>query len=290
MDQGPSQSIIRSDAYASSHKALSTDKVTDSKAADSKTDIGLEVQVGQQIQLGDVASNREILLHGRRAFDCGDDEQALTSLRRLVAHGVRYADVHYMIGMIQERLGELEGALTELRESIRINPSYVEALLALASLHERRGEFDRSQGYAERASQLSRPSAAGLDPTTRGKLANQQALLADALVEADADAVAVARLVVAAAVTGFRAIGGAVAITGAESIGAGRRDDPVAIFTVAIGVEGDAFTIFVVDCVETEAAADIEAVEEAGFSILCESRLSEGARKNRGGQKCRFFH
>ncbi len=184
MDQGPSQSIIRSDAHASSHKAVSTDKVTDSKAADSKTDIGLEVQVGQQIQLGDVASNREILLHGRRAFACGDDEQALTSLRRLVAHGVRYADVHYMIGMIQERLGELEGALTELRESIRINPSYVEALLALASLHERRGEFDRSQGYAERASQLSRPSAAGLDPTTRGKLANQQALLADALVEA----------------------------------------------------------------------------------------------------------
>ena len=60
----------------------------------------------------------------------------------------------------------------------------MEALLALASLHERRGEYGRSQGYAERASQLSRPTAAGLDPTTRGKLANQQALLADALVEA----------------------------------------------------------------------------------------------------------
>ena len=114
--------------------------------------------------------------------------------------------------------------------------------------------------------------------------------IADALVEADADAVAVARLVVAAAVTGFRAIGGAVAITGAESIGAGRRDDPVAIFTVAIGVEGDAFTAFVVDCVEPEVPADVEAVEEAGFCILCESRLSEGARENRGGQKCRFFH
>ena len=184
MDPGPSQSIIRSDAHAPSRKAVPTDKVTDSETPDSMTDRGLEVQVGRQIQLGDVASNREILLHGRRAFASGDDDQALTSLRRLVAHGVRYADVHYMIGMIQERLGELDGALAELRESIRINPSYVEALLALASLHERRGEFDRSQGYAERASQLSRPSAAGLDPTTRGKLANQQASLANALVEA----------------------------------------------------------------------------------------------------------
>jgi tetratricopeptide (TPR) repeat protein len=60
----------------------------------------------------------------------------------------------------------------------------VEALLALASLHEQRGDFDQSQGYAERASQLSRPSAGGLDPTTRGKLANQQAALGDALAQA----------------------------------------------------------------------------------------------------------
>jgi tetratricopeptide (TPR) repeat protein len=138
----------------------------------------------RRTRLSDVASDREILMHGRRAFERGEDAAALESLDRLVAHGVRYADVHYMLGMIRERRGDLDGALAALREATRINPSYVEALLALASLHERRGEFERSREYAERASQLSRPVAGELDPTTRGKLANQQAALADALVEA----------------------------------------------------------------------------------------------------------
>ncbi len=89
-----------------------------------------------------------------------------------------------MIGMLHERGNDLEAAVASLRRSIRINPSYVEALLALASLHEQRGDFDQSRGYAERASQLSKPSGGGLDPTTRGKLANQQAALGDALAQA----------------------------------------------------------------------------------------------------------
>ena len=141
-------------------------------------------EVGRRVQLGFVASDREILLRGRRAFDRGEDASAFESLTRLTAHGVRFADVHYMIGMLHERRGEIDAALGSLREAVRINPSYVEALLALASLHEQRGEYVQSQGYAERASQLSRPIAGGLDPTTRGKLANQQASLGDALAEA----------------------------------------------------------------------------------------------------------
>ncbi len=141
-------------------------------------------EVGRRVQLGFVATDREILLRGRRAFDRREDALALESLTRLIAHGVRFADVHYMIGILHERGGETEAALASLREAIRINPSYAEALLALASLHERSGDYERSERYADRASQLSRSSAGGLDPTTRGKLANQQAGLAEAFVEA----------------------------------------------------------------------------------------------------------
>jgi tetratricopeptide (TPR) repeat protein len=130
------------------------------------------------------ASDREILLRGRRAFDRGEDATALENLSRLARHGNEYADVHYMIGMLEERKGDLGAALESLRRAIRVNPSYVEALLALASLHERQGDFDLSQSYAERASQLTQPNPGELDPTTRGKLANQQAALGDALVEA----------------------------------------------------------------------------------------------------------
>lgn len=127
---------------------------------------------------------REALLSGRRAFERGEDATALEALSRMVDQGYDYADLHYMIGMLKERANDLEAALESLRQAVRINPSYVEALLALASLHERRGDFDRSQSYAERAMQLAQPSAGGLDPTTRGKLTNQQAELADALARA----------------------------------------------------------------------------------------------------------
>ncbi|MCP4906284.1 MAG: tetratricopeptide repeat protein [bacterium] len=143
-----------------------------------------QTRVRRPVQLGRVATNREILMHGQQAFQRGEDASALESLTRLTGRGVRFADVHYMIGMLHEHSGETEAAIVSLQEAIRINPSYVEALLALASLHERSGDYERSRGYAERASQLSRPSAGGLDPTTRGKLANQQAALAAALVEA----------------------------------------------------------------------------------------------------------
>jgi tetratricopeptide (TPR) repeat protein len=137
-----------------------------------------------RLHLGSASSDREILLRGRRAFERGEDEAALESLARLASHGLEYADVHYMIGMLHERRDDIDAALDSLRSAVRINPSYVEALLALASLYERRGDFDQSQGYAERASQLAKPTAGSLDPTTRGKLANQQAVLGDALAQA----------------------------------------------------------------------------------------------------------
>ncbi len=136
------------------------------------------------MHLGSAASDREILLRGKRAFERGENTSALEHLTRLTAHGYEYADIYYMIGMLHERCDDIDAALESLRRAIRINPSYVEALLALASLHERRGDYDQSQGYAERSSQLSQATSSGLDPTTRGKLANQQAALADALAQA----------------------------------------------------------------------------------------------------------
>jgi len=123
-------------------------------------------------------------LRGQRAFERGDDRVALDSFGRLIAYGFEYADLFYKIGILNERRGDADAAIENLRHAIRINPSYAEALLALASLFEQRGDFDQSEGYAKRACQLARPSTDGLDPTTRGKLANQQAALGDALAEA----------------------------------------------------------------------------------------------------------
>ncbi|MFO0690747.1 MAG: tetratricopeptide repeat protein [Myxococcota bacterium] len=141
-------------------------------------------QVGPDRRATPSPTDRASLEQGRRAFERGDDEAALLHLERVVASGLRFADVFYRIGLVHERRGDLDAAATSLREAIRINPAYVEALLALASVCERVGDYDQARGLAERAGQLSRPGAGGLDPTTRGKLSNQQAALADALASA----------------------------------------------------------------------------------------------------------
>jgi tetratricopeptide (TPR) repeat protein len=116
---------------------------------------------------------------GRRSFERGDDEASLLHLIRLIrTRG--YADVHYMIGVMHERAGDLGAAGQSLREALRINPSYSEALLALANVYENQGDFERSRDIAERAGALARPADGVLDATTRGKLANFQAALGDA--------------------------------------------------------------------------------------------------------------
>jgi tetratricopeptide (TPR) repeat protein len=163
---------------AAQPKAPSGPASVDDQASDDR------LALNQKGLLSTAANEREILIQGRRAFEQGDDDAALTNLARLSEYGLDYADVHYMIGILHERGGQFDDAVESLRKAIRLNPSYAEALLALASLHEMRGDFDLSESYAERASQLTRPVSGQLDPTTRGKLANQQAALADALVEA----------------------------------------------------------------------------------------------------------
>lgn len=132
------------------------------------------------------STERKAYERGRRCFEHGEVEPALDAFQGLLATRENFADVHYMVGLLQDRQGELEEACESLRRAIRINPNYAEALLALATLYERRGDFDRSQELADRAMHAERSSRSGtsLDSTTRGKLANLQAEVGDAYVEA----------------------------------------------------------------------------------------------------------
>jgi tetratricopeptide (TPR) repeat protein len=129
------------------------------------------------------ATEQETYSHGRECFERGSIDEALTAFETLLESRSGFADVHYMVGLLLERKGELEAAADSLRQAIRINPSYAEALLALATVHEHRGDYERSRELAERASMVSRGTPGALDATTRGKLANLQAAVADAYAE-----------------------------------------------------------------------------------------------------------
>jgi tetratricopeptide (TPR) repeat protein len=130
------------------------------------------------------ARERELHGHGRMLFERGEVEPALEALNELLQTRGDFADVRYMVGVLYDRRGDLDAASKSLGRAIHLNPSYVEALLAMASVVERQGDFDRSRELAERAAALARGTGGTLDSTTRGKLANLQAVVGDAYAEA----------------------------------------------------------------------------------------------------------
>jgi tetratricopeptide (TPR) repeat protein len=129
------------------------------------------------------SSDRELYSQGRAFFERGEVGRALESLSPLLERKVGFADLHYMVGVLLERQGETTAARERLRDAIRLNPSYTEALLALAAIYEQDGDFDRSRELTEQAAHAAPTMAGNLDGTTRGKLANLQAVVGDAYME-----------------------------------------------------------------------------------------------------------
>ncbi len=125
------------------------------------------------------SSERAAYRLGKRSFERGDDKAALRQLRDFLHTRRRFADVHYMVGVLLDRQDEAGDAARSFSQALRINPDYAEARLALASLYERQGDFQRSREITENAGRRQRPRAGVLDPTTRGKLADLQAKLGD---------------------------------------------------------------------------------------------------------------
>ena len=117
----------------------------------------------------------------RERFAGGEAEHASASLETLAGRYPGYADLHYLLGLLRERQGDLDGAAHCLERALELNPAYAEAGLALQSVYEQRGQHDRSRELALR---LQETAAVRGDPTTRGKLANLHAALGDAYREA----------------------------------------------------------------------------------------------------------
>ena len=138
--------------------------------------------MAQTVQM--TTAEREAYVRGRSHFEHGEIDPALEAFSSLLKTRESFADIHYMVGVLFDRKGDLDAAGESLRKAIRLNPSYAEALLALATVYERSGDYDRSRELAERASQVSRGAPGSLDATTRGKLANLQAVVGNAYAEA----------------------------------------------------------------------------------------------------------
>lgn len=117
----------------------------------------------------------------RERFARGDLGGTREPLEDLARRYPRYADLHYMVGIVREREQDLDGAAASLERALELNPGYAEAALALISVCEQLGRHERSREIGARL----KPGVAseGVDATTRGKLANLHAALGDAYRE-----------------------------------------------------------------------------------------------------------
>ncbi len=67
---------------------------------------------------------------GKRAFDEKDYSMADKLLREAVDGGASYADIHYVLGLVNHRWGRLQQAVEQFEKALAINPDYTEALLS----------------------------------------------------------------------------------------------------------------------------------------------------------------
>ena len=94
---------------------------------------------------------RDLLASAARDAAAGRVDDALANYRGALKRSPALAEVHYNVGVLLARKGELAGAERSLDEALRLKPSWAQAYLALGHLYLRQARYadaERSFGRA----------------------------------------------------------------------------------------------------------------------------------------------
>jgi chemotaxis protein methyltransferase WspC len=94
------------------------------------------------------------LAEARKLADGGSLAEAATVCEQLLHEDNVKTDVHYLLGVIYDALGQLEAAETHYRRTVYLDPDHAEALLHLALMAERRGDHVRALALKQRLSRI----------------------------------------------------------------------------------------------------------------------------------------
>lgn len=130
---------------------------------------------------------RQKLHIARERYEKREFERARPHLEGLIAQGVKFADVHNMLGVILHDQGEFNEARTQFEKAVEINPRYTEALINLSVTLNELGQFAEARELHDKlraggVGAVGR-SATEIEPFARGKLANLHAEVADAYAD-----------------------------------------------------------------------------------------------------------
>ncbi len=127
---------------------------------------------------------RQKLHIARERYEKREFERARPHLEALIAQGVKFADVHNMLGVILHDQGEFNDARKQFELAVEINPRYTEALINLSVTLNELGQFAEARELHNKlraggVGAMGR-TAQEIEPFARGKIANLHAEVADA--------------------------------------------------------------------------------------------------------------
>ncbi|MFI5308140.1 MAG: tetratricopeptide repeat protein [Polyangiales bacterium] len=122
---------------------------------------------------------------GREHYEKREYDKAERHLRKVIASGLAFADIHNMIGVISHDRGKLDEARDAFQRALQINPSYTEAALNLSVTYNDLGEYERAREVYLSAIRRDARGQEQVDTFAKGKIANLHAELAHAYLEVD---------------------------------------------------------------------------------------------------------
>jgi tetratricopeptide (TPR) repeat protein len=102
----------------------------------------------------------------------------------VIASGRAFADARNLLGLALAMVGKREEALAEFDLALSLNPRYVEAHLNRALTLNELGRYDEAAAAFQSAQELGRVDHTGFSAPVASRLANMQADLAEAYLEA----------------------------------------------------------------------------------------------------------
>ena len=97
---------------------------------------------------------RHVLLDGRKAYNAGDLDRAVTLFQQAVKRSPGAAEPLVDLGRALARKGEKEQALEVLNRAVETSPEDAFALLNLGHVLSITGQLDKGVEYAQRAAEL----------------------------------------------------------------------------------------------------------------------------------------
>jgi tetratricopeptide (TPR) repeat protein len=116
---------------------------------------------------------QELYELGKKLFAEGKLSEAEPVLKDVLVLNPRYADVHNMLGIIENLNGNLREAAEHFEAALELNPRYTEVSLNLAVTYNDLGEFKKAEEVFSMAAQIAHPDPEAIDPFIAGKLANE---------------------------------------------------------------------------------------------------------------------